>query len=82
MPSLDDTNQEVKRYCPCGRPLVRKENESTAAFGKRIYCNPAHKGLYHKTTRGCNFGLEFVKSRQKVKVGPGMLKYLYGKPTP
>ena len=69
------------RYCPCGRPLVQKPKESNSAFEERLYCNPTHKGKYHKTVRGSNFGLNGSKSKSPHKTGPGILGYLYGRPS-
>ena len=69
------------RYCPCGKPLVQKPKERWSAFLERLYCDSEHKARYHKNVRGCNFGLNGAKGSQSVKVGPGLLGYLYGRPS-
>lgn len=69
------------RLCPCGCRLERKPKESEAAFEKRQYCDGKCRAKYHKPAPPAKaFGVLVPQDKTKLRVGGGMLNYLYGRP--
>jgi len=69
------------RVCPCGYPLVRKPKERRQAFEDREYCNTKCRTRYHKPAPKTKaFGIQVPQSKEQIRVGPGMLNYLYSRP--
>ncbi|MBV5327119.1 MAG: hypothetical protein JZU65_05690 [Chlorobium sp.] len=45
--SKDEVQELPVRFCPyCNEKLVRRDNETSQAWRKRVFCNKSHKGFY------------------------------------